>query len=266
MWLDKVRVGLWLGLMTLDKNYYGITPRFYIQQRINAADRMLLIYKSSYDRKGVTFIGTNSPLFAHFPSFIGLAINQFFLINVSTIFMLSRRLGLPYPERFTFGSAELSPMRLVAGNYRVMTPVIKAFYNHGCTEIYQPVHPIDRLALDTVQVLYKNNYTESWLNIESGVGKVGLRRDDNLIDKYPETSSDLWIPQKSFSNPEEIIKLWHNDILFYQQWLLENYIMRAETTLLNATENKDNITKWTRYYIKQTRNQLNKLIFIPPSK
>jgi hypothetical protein len=33
-WFDKVRTGLWVGLLYLNRNYRGLTPQFYIKSRI----------------------------------------------------------------------------------------------------------------------------------------------------------------------------------------------------------------------------------------
>src|SRR5262245_40221439 len=41
-WLDKIRVGLWLGMLFLNKNYRDISPRFFIESRIGTKDRFVL--------------------------------------------------------------------------------------------------------------------------------------------------------------------------------------------------------------------------------
>lgn len=35
-WLDKVRIGLWLGFIFLNENFHGIQPQVYIKQRMAA--------------------------------------------------------------------------------------------------------------------------------------------------------------------------------------------------------------------------------------
>jgi hypothetical protein len=45
-WFDKLRIGLWLALRYLDKNPAGITPKFYIEQRVGINDRMLAIFQN----------------------------------------------------------------------------------------------------------------------------------------------------------------------------------------------------------------------------
>ena len=34
-WLDKVRIGLWLGMIQLDKNYANVDPNYHIETRIS---------------------------------------------------------------------------------------------------------------------------------------------------------------------------------------------------------------------------------------
>lgn len=53
-WLDKVRIGLWLGIMSLNDNAFGITPKFFISRRLAQADRMLSIFLEDNKSKGLT--------------------------------------------------------------------------------------------------------------------------------------------------------------------------------------------------------------------
>jgi hypothetical protein len=46
VWLDKIRIGLWLAYLQLGGNVHGVRPRFHISQRVDANDRMVLMYKS----------------------------------------------------------------------------------------------------------------------------------------------------------------------------------------------------------------------------
>jgi len=125
-WFDKVRIGLWLAYLMLNKNKYGIKPHFYIQQRMDANDRMLLIYKSSDNRKGIQFIGVNLPLFSCIPSCFGLAINQFYFINISADFLFSRRLGLPYPKEIFLQNDGRIKITMEMGMERVLLPLVRS--------------------------------------------------------------------------------------------------------------------------------------------
>ena len=43
-WMDKVRVGLWLGYNYLDKNMWNVRPHFFIKTRLKKRDRFVIIY------------------------------------------------------------------------------------------------------------------------------------------------------------------------------------------------------------------------------
>ena len=91
-WFDKIRTGLWLGFYYLDKNIYNIIPNFHIRRRIDEKDRMLLIYKTHDTRKHLGFLCVTTPFFGYWPSCFGLIINQFYFVNISSDFLISRRL------------------------------------------------------------------------------------------------------------------------------------------------------------------------------
>jgi hypothetical protein len=95
-WFDKIRIGIWLGFFYLDKNWAGIKPLFYIRQRMGEHDRLLCIYKASSDRKCLTFVGCDTPLFYYAPCCFTLRINSFYFFNMSYPFLFARRMGLPY--------------------------------------------------------------------------------------------------------------------------------------------------------------------------
>lgn len=99
-WLDKVRVGLWLGMLYLNKNYRGLSPRFHIATRIGTKDRLLIVYEIEDDgRQGINWLGTETPLFEYTPSCFALVVNNFLFFNVSFDFLFSKRFGFPFASR-----------------------------------------------------------------------------------------------------------------------------------------------------------------------
>ena len=62
-WLDKVRVGLWLELNVLNKNYWNVEPQFHITARIAARDRMVCIYEDDDAPLELGSRGSNHPSF-----------------------------------------------------------------------------------------------------------------------------------------------------------------------------------------------------------
>lgn len=91
-WLDKVRIGLWLGFLYLGKNPFSISPNFHIANRA-AKDRAVVIYRADDQRTGLHFQGTNTPMFHHLPCCFTLVINEFYFFNVSADFLVP-----PVPE------------------------------------------------------------------------------------------------------------------------------------------------------------------------
>lgn len=101
-WLDKVRTGLWLGLLLLNKNHAGVKPNFYIAQRISKKDRLVGIYKINSNEKGVGFGCFDTPVSVYSPSVFTLRVNDLYLLNASTDSLVSKSLGLPYISKTEF--------------------------------------------------------------------------------------------------------------------------------------------------------------------
>jgi len=71
-WLDKVRVGLWLGYFYLDKNFARIDPKFHIADRVGQSDRMLGLIRVDHSAPRLIFNGTESKFFQLSPTCLGL--------------------------------------------------------------------------------------------------------------------------------------------------------------------------------------------------
>jgi len=216
-WLDKVRIGLWLGYFYLDKNIYGIIPNFHIINRIGNKDRMVLIYKADDALKGVGFIGVNTPLFGHFPSSFALCINQLYFVNISADFLLSRRLGLPFPAEKTLVDKKSTYMRIRTGLERVITPLLRVSYNRSCTEIYQPIIPRELFDWEELEI-YKTPYVKKYPS-SSRFGKILIKTDDRQLEEYPVVKSNIWIPDKTFSR-SQLMFVVLKTVLTIQNYLL----------------------------------------------
>jgi hypothetical protein len=94
-WLDKVRVGLWLGQLYLQRS--TAPTHFVIGDRIGQKDRMVAIYKLAKQPQGLNVWCIDSPLFLHQPSVFSIRINDFFFLNASWDWMCSGRCGYPAP-------------------------------------------------------------------------------------------------------------------------------------------------------------------------
>lgn len=128
-WFDKVRIGLWIGNMTLNKDWHIPNPNFYIDQRIAKRDRCLLVYQHpDPENIGLNFIGTMDPVFYYLPSVFMLVTNSLIFINVSYEFMLSEQMGFPYPRKTGFGEGEHARQKYVedfAATYNACAPFLR---------------------------------------------------------------------------------------------------------------------------------------------
>lgn len=98
-WFDKVRIGLWLGFLYLDKNQLGISPHFHVQHRIRQHDRMLAIFKADGDTEGLNFAGCDTFAFGQSPSCFSLRISGLCFLNMSYPYLLARRMGFLFPVK-----------------------------------------------------------------------------------------------------------------------------------------------------------------------
>lgn len=192
-WLDKVRVGLWLGYFYLDKNPVGITPSFHIQNRLGQLDRMVAIIRLAEPSFGLTFIGPESKFYQLTPTCLALRINGLCLVNASGISLCSRRLGFPFAEPVRFRDDHKLEVLYRRGSGRAMYPVERSPSLPDTVSLYQPVF----------RALLESNTAKAYLETEwvfthtcdfgRGYGKLFLQKDSS-IRLYPEATSQDWIP------------------------------------------------------------------------
>lgn len=139
-WLDKVRVGLWLGFHMLNKDFFGVEPNFHIKRRIGQFDRILLVQRSSTEKRRLNFMGADTPAFSYYPSAFTLIINNYYFTNVSSQFLLARRLGYPYPDRLSLLPDRQEMLcNLMPGLGRVIRPVVQKTWPLGASVLFQPM-------------------------------------------------------------------------------------------------------------------------------
>jgi hypothetical protein len=194
-WFDKVRIGLWLGFRYLDGNRYGVNPQFHISKRLGHDDRLVFIYKSKKERDFLGFLGCDTPAFNFSPSCFSLIINNYFFLNMSFQFFLSRRLGFPYPPVVFRHENGMVSSVLLPGRENIMRPVLKKLTGLFGTEIYQPiiVNSVDgrHKLYDTD---YVRNHCISW---ENGIGRIFFDTGTKT-NLYPNHFSTEWIPPKIY--------------------------------------------------------------------
>lgn len=122
-WLDKVRTGMWLGLLWLDGNPWGIAPKFHISSRLRLHDRSVGIGFIDGRQPGINLVGPESPCFGLVPTTLCIFINHLALFSSSTLGLCSRRLGFPFPARFSMLSNGFLEAWLAPGLERIIKPV-----------------------------------------------------------------------------------------------------------------------------------------------
>lgn len=196
-WFDKVRIGLWLGFLYLDKNPLGISPLFHIQQRVRRHDRVLAIFKADRNVKGLHFTGCNTFAFAQTPSCFSLWINSLCFFNMSYPNLLARRMGFPFPTEtyMTEDGRFYGPFD--KGRNRIMRPVLRKPIRIKGTELYQPIFfgNIAGVVNEKVERLYDTKYIRdnctSW---EKGVGRIYIKRDSEVAACNTSPSME-WLPE-----------------------------------------------------------------------
>lgn len=253
-WFDKIRIGLWLGFLLLNQNRFGIIPNFYIQNRIDVADRMLLIYRTSDKPEGINFVGVDSPFYDLFPICFGLRIKQFCFINLSTDFLFSRRLGLPYPtEKRLVREQGRTRFSMVEGVKYIRYPLIRKNYDITCTEIYQPIIRPEFIYHD----LYSNDYVKDYFDIPSSpLGKILIGRNNRVVD-YSSVSGKQWLPE-NMHEKNLLIKLVIGEVLSFQEWLLDDMPSFDDLDLTDRRRIKDYkraIKKYNKFMLERMKKE-----------
>jgi len=200
-WFDKIRIGLWLGYLYLDKNPLGISPHYRIEHRIRQHDRMLAIFKADGNREGLTFAGCDTPAFAYTPSCFSLGINSFWFLNMSYPNLLARRMGFPFPLETYMMEDETLYCPFAKGRNYIMRPVLKKSISIQGTELYQPIFSgniriTDSAKGKTLYDLYDTEYIhDNCISWEKGIGRIFINSDSE-VKAYNTSPSREWIPKK----------------------------------------------------------------------
>jgi hypothetical protein len=231
-WIDKVRVGLWLGYYYLFNNPEGIEPHFFINSRTAKEDRLLNIHifnKSASD--GINAFGIETPIFKRQPSCFGLRINNILLVSVSDSFLVSGVCGFtPYPKNISIDKK---------GSYRLSDFVYKkkitklGFSMHpGQISIAQPIHKNYKDMSDIYHSydILNNNY----LDFENKIGDVYIYKQGKYL----------------FSNKNNIKYQNILDIKNIKDIMIEIYETQIQLYMKDGTQNilsKDHIRYFEKY-------------------
>jgi len=224
-WMDKVRVGLWLGIRYLDLNSFPIDPNFYIAHRIGTADRVACLMLTDAPALRLTFSCVSTIAFRYQPSSFALCINGLSTFNASTDFLIARRMGLPHPHRIEWDQSGMLRMQLQAGAERVMRPPLRAALPQAGTWLYQPM--VRPEFVEAFRALWDTDYARHafWdLNTGFGavfVGAVFVGNGDGSISLYPQERSNRWLHSTRYASSGEAIRAAADVALKIQMELLD---------------------------------------------
>jgi len=252
-WFDKVRVGLWLAYHYLQKNSVTIDPHYHITKRIDKTDRALFIYKSDFIGQRLFFIGAALPIFQYYPCCFGLVINNFHFINISTHYLVSRGLGLPYATKQTFTENDNALFRVSDGKCKIIHPILRNPISLNGSIILQPIIPrelgIKPEDYDTEFI--KNNFTFN----EKGIGDIFLE-NNSINGNYSSLNKTAWIP-----------KINHNDNILYYEFV--KGILKRQISMSNnvsygqISEIKKQTIKWESDFAKKISRKMMTLLEPP---
>lgn len=205
-WLDKVRVGLWLGYWYLDKNPMGIDPTYHIESRVGRLDRMVSIFRIEDAGPGLTFAGPHFRSYQLSPTCLGLRVNELCFVNASGLTLCSQRLGFPYMQPLQFRkdhSLEALPRQ---GAERVMRPVERMAPLPRSAALYQPIFRSFCDREDGAEFLANDWVRERTAKMGVGYGKLFLQKLDS-VQIYPDKASPDWIPSDTWKMSETPYRL-----------------------------------------------------------
>lgn len=219
-WFDKVRVGLWLGFHQLSKNQLDVEPQFHIERRIGQFDRLLIVERYAPPTQRLNFGGIDTPAFGLTPSAFTLTVNDFQFTNVSYSFVVSRRLGFPYPsESYLVKDRDGLMHTMQPARRRIMRPVLQRPIKERGLILYQPMFPQD--LADEPSDYYDDPYVRAnSLDYEAGIGAVFIETPTSALRRLGD-SEQIVLDSRVMCGLEELLLRSAVSICDWQDWLTE---------------------------------------------
>lgn len=140
-WFDKVRVGIWLSRQMDGSTISIVDPKFHINQRVGASDRLLYISRGG-NAKALTTIGVGGALFGFMPSVFALRINSLMFFNASSAGLFGHRLGFPKlsDRAIQVDGSRMYSFHIDGGLHQVKKRVVHQRYPFSAIKLYQPMY------------------------------------------------------------------------------------------------------------------------------
>jgi hypothetical protein len=212
--LDKVRVGLWLGYYhQLSGDPYSVRRPLHIRDSVGRSDRMVGIYRIAGEvLDGLMFSGVDIPAFGISPTCFALTINNVVLLNAAETFVFSEMFGLPYALSIRVsrsGSPDEVATALYPGSGRVTPLALQDRFDtagdiwEGGTEIYQAI--VDPGvkgvgAREASPELYQTEHAARILDPSTGRTAPHILRSDSLVP-FPDVATREWVPALAVPRP-----------------------------------------------------------------
>lgn len=254
-WFDKVRIGLWLGYVILDKTIEDVLPKFHIKKRIGNRDRCLFIYELEDDgKKGIQFVGCNSPGFQFVPSCFALRINNIYFFNYSFDFLFAKNIGFPYPKQFANTDTEkrFYVTELFKGLEKISQPLIPFKFLKAANYIYQPIIPKEVHGTMLQQEFYDTAYIfDNTMDLHIGKGDV-FYFDKKLNKLGVDSELQLYTGTQGLSQtefPRLIVKQTLEVLESLLQIKPQDHLLSDEQRKVLKI-NRSNILKWHRNFMR----------------
>jgi hypothetical protein len=200
-WLDKVRIGIWLGSRYMDGNSPEVRPKFHIADRIGTKDRSVIILRASSGLR-LSVFGTNSLAFRYMPSCWGLVVNDMVLVNVSHELLLARRLGFPYADDVQLHESGLSSYIPKEGRERIMRPPLTLPIASFGVAIHQCIYK--DWEGSTKRELWESDYvTSHTIDAARGLSALFIEESQGRVARYPQFDTTQWLPGYTFKTTGE---------------------------------------------------------------
>jgi len=234
-WFDKVRVGLWLGALLLDREM-GPDPKFFIKNRMAEKDRALFIYELNDDWQGLQFVGFNTPGFLFSPSCFSLCINNLVFFNISSDYLIARNIGFPFPEKQNLREDGLTEFQFKKGLEKFKMPILKEHFHKASIEIYQPIIIKNiRESIEKDPQFNSKYIKENSLDFKLGLGDIFYYDNGELLKVDNETAICLT------DDSTKIDRVKFNDINVKQVFEMQLKLIKMGSTLDLTLESRRNI-------------------------